>query len=748
MTRSDLRADFDPITLEVIRMRLDNIVEEMGIAMIRSSGSPVITEARDYNTALFDHQGRFFSYSDAVQLHIGSGGVAVRSLLEVVPTEDMHPGDAFISNDPHTAGSSHPPDTTIISPIFVHDTPGDTPGDTADDTSRGTLVGFAQSQAHLVDVGGMTPGGFAPAARDCFAEALRLPPGVKIFDRGEPIDAVRRLIANNVRVPVLYWNDIRSMVASNNTGIRRLQATIEEFGLEEFRGYTALSFELAEEVLRQRIREIPDGTFSSEEWVEGNGHDDHLIKVACTMMVSGDSIAFDFAGSSPQTDGFVNCSFGALVGSVATAAVALLGWDVPFNEGVMRAFDITAPKGTVVNPEVPAPVSNGHLTTGVRATRLVTRLLSQACVRSDNPQVARRVQGEWGDSWTGGITAGTRSDTGEFFVWFNMDGGGTGTGAQVVGDGLDAGGAMGAVGNMLPDVEMNELLYPALYLWKRLAVDSCGPGTSRGGMGLDFAWTLWGAEETFETVFAPTAAVPAWGFAGGCPGGGSGFAVLRDTNLDQVLAQRSTPGSTPDGTRIEAAAIEELPVNAQGVTLRTGDVLRCWIAGGGGVGDPLLRPAAQVVADVRDSYVSPELARSLYGVVIDDSSDGNTSAGGWDPAATQAQRATLRRVRLAEAEPGLSPTREVAAQIDVAADAIPAVDADGEWHCPACQESLGTSAGWTPETAVVSRPAAGRLAEYGVKVRERDEGQTSLWLEERYCRGCGTQVHSQLLVKQ
>jgi N-methylhydantoinase B len=239
----------------------------------------------------------------------------------------------------------------------------------------------------------MTPGGFAPAARDCFAEALRLPPGVKIFDRGEPIDAVRRLIANNVRVPVLHWNDIRSMVASNNTGIRRLQATIEEFGLDDFRDYTALSFELAEEVLRQRIREIPDGTFSSEEWVEGNGHDDRLIKLACTMTVSGDSIAFDFAGSSPQTDGFVNCSFGALVGSVATAAVALLGWDVPFNEGVMRAFDITAPRGTVVNPEVPAPVSNGHLTTGVGAvdpTDLVAIELEDGDVKSVDDLFADR----------------------------------------------------------------------------------------------------------------------------------------------------------------------------------------------------------------------------------------------------------------------------------------------------------------------------------------------------------------------
>lgn len=715
------RTDYDPITLEVIRMRLDNIVEEMGIAMIRSSGSPVITEARDYNTALFDHEGRFFSYSDAVQLHIGSGGVAVRSLLEAIPTDQMYPGDAFISNDPHTAGSSHPPDTTIISPIF-HD---------------GTLVGFAQSQAHLVDVGGMTPGGFAPAAHDCYAEALRLPPGVKIFERGEPVESIRRIIANNVRVPVLHWNDIRSMVASNNTGIRRLLATIEEFGLESFRSYTALSFELAEQVLRQRISRIPDGVFRSEDWVEGNGHDDRLIKIVCTMTVAGDSIRFDYTGSDPQTDGFVNCSYGALVGSVATAAVALLGWDVPFNEGVMRAFEVIAPRGTVVNPTIPAPVSNGHLTTGIRATRLVTRLLSQACVRSDDRRVAERVQGEWGDSWTGGITAGVRNDTGEFFVWFNMDGGAPGTGAQVVGDGLDAGGAMGTVGNLLPDVEMNELLYPALYLWKRLAIGSAGPGVSRGGMGIDYAWTLWNADQTTETVFSPIAAVPAWGFAGGCPGGGSGFEVHRDTNLSELLAA----GTYPEEGIFKAGRVDELPVNVQGIGLRSGEVFRSWIAGGGGVGDPLLRQASRVVADVRDSYLTADLARTVYGVIVDDSDEG------WGAAASAAQRTEIRRRRLAQAADGRAPTREVTADVSTAMGAVPTLDENGEWHCPGCEGPLGSAPGWLPETVELVRPAASALAEAGVRIRDRgDDVEQPVRLSEHYCPFCGTQVHARIRV--
>jgi N-methylhydantoinase B len=323
---SSLPAGYDPVTLEVIRMRLDSIVEEMGIAMIRSSGSPVITEAGDFNTALFDPTGRIYAYSDYVQFHIGSGSVAVQNLVKVIEGEPLHPGDAFISNDPHTAGASHPPDTNVISPIFHDD----------------ELIGWAQSQAHLVDVGGMTPGGFAPGATDCYAEALRLPPGVKIFEKGEPVEWVRRTLLNNVRVPALFWNDVRSLVASNNTGIRRLLGTIAEFGLEQFREYTRLSFELAEQVVRDRIAVIPDGTYRAEEWTEHNGHVDDLYRVACTMTKQGSQITFDFTGSSEQTGGFVNCSYGALVGSVASAVVPILAWDVPFNEGVMTAFDVVA----------------------------------------------------------------------------------------------------------------------------------------------------------------------------------------------------------------------------------------------------------------------------------------------------------------------------------------------------------------------------------------------------------------------
>ncbi|PSM37597.1 hydantoinase [Streptomyces dioscori] len=708
-TPHNLPDGFDPVTLEVIRMRLDSIVEEMGIAMIRSSGSPVITEAGDFNTALFDPTGRIYAYSDYVQFHIGSGSVAVRNLVKAIEGEQLSPGDAFISNDPHTAGASHPPDTNVISPIFHGD----------------ELIGWAQSQAHLIDVGGMTPGGFAPGAHDCYAEALRLPPGVKIFERGEPVEWVRRILLNNVRVPALFWNDVRSLVASNNTGIRRLLATTEEFGLDRFRDYTKLSFELAEQVVRDRVREIPDGTYTAEEWTEHNGHVDELYRVACTMTKRDDQVTFDFTGSSEQTDGFVNCSYGALVGSVASAIVPILAWDVPFNEGVMTAFDIVAEPGSIVNPRPPAPISNGHLTTGARVSRVITKLMNEACRTSADEVIRDRTQGVWGDSWTGGISAGT-TDDGEYFVLFNMDGGGMGAGAQPESDGLDCAGMMTQVNNMLPDVEMNEMLYPVLYLWKQLNVESAGHGAHRGGLGLRFAWTLHGAQEVTQTVFAPNAQVPADGFGGGLPGGGSGHEVWRRSNVADLLTEGRVPGP---GT-LDSAERELLAINQQSVAIRDGDVLVQWIAGGGGYGDPLLRDPRLVAADVRDGYVTEETARHTYGVVLTD--------GAADEAATTRARAALREERL-----GRSPERPVPADSPARASA-PRRDADG-WHVQASGARLGTGDDWHDLAHKVTHVAADRLAEHGVRVRPRTDGW-KIVIDEFYSPSCGTLLDARVRV--
>jgi N-methylhydantoinase B len=84
------------------------------------------------------------------------------------------------------------------------------------------------------------------------------------------------------------------------------------------------------------------------------------------------------------------------------------------------------------------------------------------------------------------------------------------------------------------------------------------------------------------------------------------------------------------------------PGKVGGFPLRAGDVVVLQSAGGGGYGDPLDRPAADVAADITEGYVTAARARQSYGVVLG-------ADGGLDAAATAALRRDIRarRVHLA-----------------------------------------------------------------------------------------------------
>ena len=232
-----------------------------------------------------------------------------------------------------------------------------------------------------------------------------------------------------------------------------------------------------------------------------------------------------------------------------------------------------------------------------------------------------------------------------------MDGGLMGAGAQPTGDGLDGSGMTTQVSNMVPDVEMNELMYPVLYLWKRLDDETGGPGAQRGGLGVDYAWTLWNCDEVLHTVFCPCAQVPAGGYGGGYPGGGGEQSILRETDVRDALAhgQRRCKPSRRRSV---------LELTAQGLVIRAGDVFRQRIAGGGGYGDPLLRAPEAVAADLRDGYITARGAEAAYGVRVDDDGPRRRSGHARTAALAACARGSARSVvDVRDApEPGLSVT--------------------------------------------------------------------------------------------
>ncbi|GAA3792943.1 hydantoinase B/oxoprolinase family protein [Amycolatopsis tucumanensis] len=627
---NDIR--LDPVDVDILAKALDNVAAEMGTVMMRASGSPAIAEAVDFSTFIADAEGDIISYAGYITMYLGAARQAVRHILATYPRSEIRAGDMFLCNDPFTTGNAHAVDVGVVRPIFI----------------GGELMAWCWAEAHVNDFGGFAPGGMNPIATEAYGEALRLP-GVKIVDQGRPVEDVWRIIETNIRVPELVLNDIRCFIAACHRCDERLQALIGRYGTGAFRTYVEAAKDLAEQAVRRRIADLPDGTYTAEEFAEHNGHTDELYPVRCTLTVTGDALRFDLTDSAPQTDGFINVSAATTLGAVVSPLLITLLPDLPINQGTLRPIEVVTKPGTICDARMPAPMGAGHIETGFRIGKLVTRLLADLQAGSDNAFVREHVMAPWQDSWSASFFYAPDED-GRLVPFPDMNGGGSGAGAQAVADGMDVSGVLAQPQNSIPDIEINELVYPVLYLWRRLNPNSGGPGRTRGGAGIDLAFTPWYTPGGQEHVMAACWQVPPSGVFGGYPGSTSGSALVSGARADEALAQGRIPRAIGD----LAAPATPLQGKQFGLTVGAGDVVVLRVGGGGGHGDPIERDPARVAADVRSGVVTVEAARVSYGVVLDDT-------GRPDPAATSAERERIRRERRSWArEDGLAVRRSAA----------------------------------------------------------------------------------------
>ena len=365
------RADYDVLKAEVHRKAMEEIAMEMGITLVRTSGSPVVTEAKDLSCSVLDDKVEQIGFSSYVGLHISTSFLGIRALLENYDLDDVAPGDAFIVNDPHTSGALHEGDVGVIMPYYYD----------------GELVAWGYVNEHTIDVGGSGVSGFAASARDCFSEGLRFP-ALRFMREGTISPEWRMFLGNNVRAPSAVLNDLRSMVAAVNTGDRRLRALIDRMGLEQHREFCEINKGLSERIVRQRIEALPDGRYQSTDWVEYDGLGEPLLlEVSCTMDVAGDELKLSFRGES-QIAGPINGAPPAVLGQSMNTLQCVLLHDVPANAGLWRPieFDL-GPTGTVVNSVPPAPVCFAHVGTGMRIDKLVRDVLAQAASLSAEASV-------------------------------------------------------------------------------------------------------------------------------------------------------------------------------------------------------------------------------------------------------------------------------------------------------------------------------------------------------------------------
>jgi len=240
----------DPVTLEVIRNRLHHVTQEMSAAIVKTAVSPVVSEARDFSCVLYDADGRIVAGAATVPFHFGVCAEAI-GVVRARFGRTIAPGDVFLANDPYDGGGLHLQDVVVMRPVF-----------------RGRRrVGWASASGHMIDMGGLVPGSFAPNARDCYQEGIRLPP-VRIVRGGAPADDLWSVLLNNVRQRDVVEMDLKSLVAGTHVAAEAVAALEAEYGAGAFRAACAAIRRLSARVVAARLAEVPRGEYVQQGWVD------------------------------------------------------------------------------------------------------------------------------------------------------------------------------------------------------------------------------------------------------------------------------------------------------------------------------------------------------------------------------------------------------------------------------------------------------------------------------------------------
>ena len=553
----------DPITLEVMRNAFQSVAEEMGAALIRTALSPNIKDRRDCSTGVYSADGELIAQAEHIPLHLGLMPSVVKSTLQVFPVSALQPGDAIITNDPYISGS-HLPDICILSPLF----------------HEGTCLGILANLAHHVDMGGIAPGSMPTISTEIFQEGLRIPP-VRIRKAGQVDEELMALIIHNVRTRREAQGDLQAQLAANNVGERRLHEIIQKYGPAQTVLYMEELINYSERRMRARLRELPQGVFVFEDYLEGDGLSDGLITLKVSLRIEPTRIVVDFSGSSPQTKGSVNCTRPVTLACTFYALKAAIDPDLPSTGGAFRPVEVITPPGSIVNPRFPAPVSNANINTSQRIADVVLGALSKA--------MPERVPAASSGSMCLFTIGGIHPRSGSYYSYVETYGGGQG--AVFNQDGMD-----GVHTNMTntrnTPAEVIEIAYPLRVDRYGLVPNTDGPGRFRGGLGLTRELTVLDHHATIN-LSSDRLHIRPWGLAGGHPGGTVDSSLTPLTGEKTALPSKTTRSVEP-GTRI---------------TLR--------IAGGGGYGSPCLRDPERVRSDVVNGYISIERAKTEYGVSLD-----------------------------------------------------------------------------------------------------------------------------------
>ena len=578
-----MRSVIDPVTLAVLKGRLEQIADEMDATLYRSAFNPIIAEARDACHGLYHAEtgATLVQGTTGLPIFVGAMAFAVKAVIDKVKREGgLEEGDIYLFNDPYEGGT-HLNDFRLVQPIF----------------RDGKLFCWLASVGHWLDIGGNVPGGFNARATESFQEGVRIPP-IKLASKGAINQDILAILAANSRVPQSNYGDLNGQLNALDLGTKRLHELLNSYGDDVVMSALDAFTQRAETLMRETITALPDGVYHFEDKLDNDGVVDEPLTIALDLTIKGDTMILDFSRSSAPCAGPLNIARST---AVACCYVALkhVFTDVPANAGCLAPITFVIPETTLLGVSPPKPVG-GYTETILRVIGVVFGALGQA-------MPDRATAAPFGTINALSI-AGHRGD-GSRYVMFSFFGGGLGGNPET--DGLNHGNNPISMAT-IPPAEILEASYPVMFTQWALRPDSAGAGMHRGGLGAIYeieALSPTGADVFLlgeRGKFAP------FGVNGGTP------AALNEFHWQTDEGEKTPP---------MASKIAD-------VKIKRGQRVRLQSPGGGGWGSPLTRDPVRVARDVRLGYVSPEAARAHYGVIVD-------TDGTLDEAATRALRKEL-----------------------------------------------------------------------------------------------------------
>lgn len=552
----------DRLEAEILRHALRIAAEEASIVVVHSAHSAMIAEGADACAGILDREGRLVTLSTATNLmHAASLRCSLPAVLEDHDVDAMREGDVFVMNDCFRGGI-HANDLLVFRPVF----------------RDGRVEWFTGTLIHVSDLGGSSSGGIVPTATDVFAEGLQLPP-VRLYDGGDPVEDLHRLLALNSRTPERVMGDLGALVAGVNVAAERMEGLAERYGTERLRAGIQDYIAGTEARMRAELALLTRGTYSGEYQIDGDGLEPDRQPVVRVRVEVGDperGIRLDFDETDDQALGAINAGFSQALTGALYAVRCFVDPSIPMNEGCFTPVEVVFRKGSLLDPHPPA-ACGGRVVAVTAVCEAVVHALSRA--RPDLATAASSV-----------IHPYTLAAPSRLEPWLLLSYEYGGLGARRGSDGPSATGSFFLGGrNTVPQVEPLEATLPIVFERQRLLPDSGGAGQWRGGLGVETRIRL--LQDTEFALRCERVVLPPRGREGGQDGlPGTQFVVQRDGD------ERLLP---PKGANLRLAA---------------GETLVLTTSGGGGLGRPADRDAASVAEDVAEGFVSRDGARADYAV--------------------------------------------------------------------------------------------------------------------------------------